>query len=164
MWEPIWASRSRYWLLTGDVSWSCLHCSRTRRVRTLKVSMTVILWVYEFWCTEGVLSPGWDRGHDEESRNGRDVKIDILDDYIRSSERFRVIRVFFGVPESYGNSPGSIWALLGHTGIEERGQKEGGLRPPSGPNWTRRGGGAPLFPSPLSPFLPLLVGVGKEES
>ena len=31
---------------------SCLHSSRTRRVRTLKVSMTVILWVYEFWCTE----------------------------------------------------------------------------------------------------------------
>ena len=24
-----------------------------RRVRTLKVSMTVILWVYVFWCTEG---------------------------------------------------------------------------------------------------------------
>ena len=49
-----------------------------------------------------------DYGHDEESRNGRDVKIDILDDYIRTSERFRVIRVFFGVLESYGNSPGSI--------------------------------------------------------
>ncbi len=25
-----------------------------------------------------------------------------------------MIRVFFGVPESYGNSPGSIWALLGY--------------------------------------------------
>ena len=53
MWEPIWASRFRYWLLTGDVSRSCLHSSRTRRVRTLKVSMIVLLWVYEFWCTEG---------------------------------------------------------------------------------------------------------------
>ena len=53
MWEPIWASRFRYWLLTGDVSRSCLHSSRTRRVRTLNVSMTVILWVYVFWCTEG---------------------------------------------------------------------------------------------------------------
>ena len=53
----------------------------------------------------------------EESRNGRDVKIDILDDYIRSSERFRVIRVFFGVPESYGNS---YWALMGHTGKERK--------------------------------------------
>ena len=30
-----------------------------------------------------VRSPGYDHGHDEESRNGRDVKIDILDDYIR---------------------------------------------------------------------------------
>ena len=26
-----------YWLLTGDVSRSCLHSSRTRRVRTLNV-------------------------------------------------------------------------------------------------------------------------------
>ena len=41
-------------------------------------------------------------GHDEESRNGRDVKIDILDDYIRTSGRFRVIRVFFGVPDVTG--------------------------------------------------------------
>ena len=40
-----------------------------------------------------------------------------------------MVRVFFGVPESYGNSPQSIWALLGHTGIEERGQKEGGVPP-----------------------------------
>ena len=81
-----------------------------------------------------------------------ETKIDILDDCIRASERFRVIRVFFGVPESYGNSPGSIWALLGHTGIEERGQKEGGLHPPSRPNWTR--GAAPLsfFLSPSFPF------------
>ena len=62
-----------------------------------------------------VQSPGCDHGHDEESRNGRDVKIDILDDYIRTSERFRVIRVFIGVPESYGNSPGRCigpyWAI-----------------------------------------------------
>ena len=87
-------------------------------------------------------------GHDEESRNDRDIKIDILDDYIRTSERFRVIRVFFGVPQSYGNSPGSIWALLGHTGIEERGRKEGGAQPPSGPNWTR---GAAPFSFLLSP-------------
>src|SRR3954471_2875865 len=105
-----------------------------------------------FDVTEGVRSPGWDRGHDEESRNGRDVKIDILYDYIRTSERFRVIRVFFGVPESYENSPGSIWALLGHTGIEERGQKEGGLRPPSGPNWTRGAAPFTFFLSPSFPF------------
>ena len=58
----------------------------------------------------------------EESQNGRDVQIDILDDYIRTSEGFRVIRVFIGVPESYGNSPGSIWALLGFRGEEEAGR------------------------------------------
>ena len=95
-----------------------------------------------------VRSPGCDHGHDEESRNDRYVKIDILDDYIRTSERFRVIRLFFGVPESYGNSPGSIWVLLGNTGIEERGRKEGGVQPPSGPNWTR---GAAPFSFLLSP-------------
>ena len=54
----------------------------------------------------------WSR-HDEESRNGRDVKIDILEDYIRTSERFRVIRVFFRVPESYGNSPKGSMGLHG---------------------------------------------------
>ena len=75
---------------------------------------------YEFICFDVpkvVQSPEYDHRHDEESRNGRDIKIDILYDYIRSSERFRVIRVFFGVPESYGNSPGCIWALLGLSGI-----------------------------------------------
>ena len=55
-----------------------------------------------------VRSPGWDREHDEVSRNGRDVKIDILDDYIRTSERFRVIRIFLGVPGSYGGHTGKI--------------------------------------------------------
>ena len=52
-----------------------------------------------------VRSPGYDHEHDEESRNGPEVKIDILESYIRTSEWFRVIQVFFGVPESYGNSP-----------------------------------------------------------
>ena len=56
---------------------------------------------YEFICFDVpkvVRSPGWDHGHDYESRNGRDVKIYILEGYIRTSERFRLIRVFFGVP------------------------------------------------------------------
>ena len=57
--------------------------------------------------------PDETRGHDEESRNGRDVKIDILDDYIRSSERFRVIRVFFGVPERLPEPPGEVLGLSG---------------------------------------------------
>ena len=95
-----------------------------------------------------VRSPGCDHGHDEESRNGRDVKIDILDDYIRTSEGFQVIRVFFGVPESYGNS---YWALMGHTGKERKAPK-GGRTPPHGLVRIGLGrGGAPFLLSP-SPF------------
>ena len=82
------------------------------------------------------------------SQNGRDVKIDILDDYIRTSERFRVIRVFFGVPKSYGNS---YWALMGHTGKERKAPK-GGRTPPHGLVRIGLGrGGAPFLLSP-SPF------------
>ena len=36
-----------------------------------------------------VRSPGYDHGHDEESRNSQDIKIDILDDYIRTPDEFR---------------------------------------------------------------------------
>ena len=46
---------------------------------------------YEFmWfdVSKVVRSPVWDRGHDEESRNGRDVKIDILDGYIQTLDVF----------------------------------------------------------------------------
>ena len=34
-----------------------------------------------------VRSPGCDHGHDEESRNGQDIKIDILDGYIWTPEK-----------------------------------------------------------------------------
>ena len=98
-----------------------------------------------------VRSPGCDHGHDEESRNCRDIKIDILDGYIRTSEVFRVISEKTGVPEGYRNPSGE---LMGHMGLS--GEREGwpgwAARPsPSGPNWTRRGGAAPPFPSPSSP-------------
>ena len=36
-----------------------------------------------------VRSPECDHGDEEESRNSRDIKIDILDDYIRTQEWFR---------------------------------------------------------------------------
>ena len=49
-----------------------------------------------------VRSPGCDHGHDEESRNGRDIKIDILDDYIRTPE---VFRRSFGLNRSAGGLP-----------------------------------------------------------
>ena len=52
-----------------------------------------------------VRSPGCDHGHDEESRNGQDIKIDILDGYIRTPEVFRVISKKTGEPEGYRNPP-----------------------------------------------------------
>ena len=42
-----------------------------------------------------VRNPGCDHGHDEESRNGRDMKIDILEAYIWISEVFRVKSGFY---------------------------------------------------------------------
>ena len=57
--------------------------------------------------TKEVRSPGYDHGHDEESQNGREVKIHILEGYIRTSERFRVIRVFFRVRGVTGTPPGA---------------------------------------------------------
>ena len=53
---------------------------------------------YEFLCFDVpkvVRSPGYDHGHDEESRNGRDIKIDILEAYIWTSEEFRVKSGFY---------------------------------------------------------------------
>ena len=70
-----------------------------------------------------------------------------MDNYICSSERFRVIRVFFGVPESYRNSPGSTWALLGF-----RGKREERLGAPQGLVRIGPEGGAAPPPSFSSPF------------
>ena len=73
-------------------------------------------WYYEFMCFEVpkvVRSPGYDHGHDEESRNGRDIKINILDDYIRTPEVFRTFSEKTGVPEGLPKPPGSY---LGHSG------------------------------------------------
>ena len=53
-----------------------------------------------------VRSPRYDHGHDEESQNCRDVKIDILDDYVRTPERFRKVSDIYrstrGLPEPPG--------------------------------------------------------------
>ena len=49
-----------------------------------------------------VRSPGWDHRHDEESRNFRDVNIDILDDYILTPEVFRKVSELTGVPGGGG--------------------------------------------------------------
>ena len=73
-----------------------------------------------------VRSLGCDHGHDEESRNGRDEKIDILDDYVRTPEWFRGVSDIYrstGELREYGRR--SIWALLGF-----RGEGEAGRVPP----------------------------------
>ena len=57
-----------------------------------------------------VRSPGCDHGHDEESQNGRDIKIDILDDYIRTPE---VFRSSFGLNRSAGGVTGTPRGSIG---------------------------------------------------
>ena len=64
---------------------------------------------YEFMCFDVpkiVRSPGCDHGHDEESRNGRDMKIDILDDYVWTPEKFRKVSDIYRSTGGYRNPPG----------------------------------------------------------
>ena len=105
-----------------------------------------------------VWSPGYDQGHAGESRNGRDIKIDILEAYIWTSESFRVKSAFYRstgrLPEPPGGVIGPTWA--------SREKREGGRRGPRAPplpspNRTRGGGRRPPFPSPLPPLSPLLL-------
>ena len=103
-----------------------------------------------------VRSPGCDHGRDEESQNGRDIKIDILDGYIRTTEVFRMVSEKTGVPEGLSEPPGEVLGLSGPEGRERAAAQE--VAPP--PSWGVRiglGGGRPPFPLPLplfpSPFL-----------
>src|SRR6266536_4795609 len=113
MWEPIWASRFRYWLLTGD----CLgHVYIVLEpVGSARLTFDDDQY-YEFMCFDVpkvVRSPGCDHEHDKESRNGRDIKIDILEGYIWTPELFR------GSPDKYRSTgelpehPGESMGLIG---------------------------------------------------
>ena len=87
---------------------------------------------YEFMCFDVpkvVRSPGYDHGHDEESRNGRDIKIDILEGYLWTLEWFRVSSGIYRSTGGYRNLLGSIWVLLGFSGKEERKGKVEGAPP-----------------------------------
>ena len=57
-----------------------------------------------------VRSPGYDHVHDEESQNGREVKIDILDDKIWTQEWSQdVLDIYWsteGLPEPLGEVVG----------------------------------------------------------
>ena len=107
------ASRFRYWLLTGSESRSCLHSSRTHRVRTLNDRY------YEFMCFDVlkvVRSPGYDHGHDEESRNGRYIKIDILEGYVWTSKWFQVSSGIYRSTGRLPEPPGNLMGLNGPSG------------------------------------------------
>ena len=56
-----------------------------------------------------VRSPECDHGHDEESRNGRDIKIDILEAYIWISEVFRVKSGFYRNTERVTGTPRELF-------------------------------------------------------
>ena len=71
---------------------------------------------YEFMCSDVpkvVRCPGCDHRHDEESRNGLDIKIDILEAYIWISEVFRVKSGFYRSTERLPEPPGKHMGLSG---------------------------------------------------
>ena len=60
-----------------------------------------------------VRSPRCDHGHDGESRNGRDIKIDILEAYVWISEVFRMKSIFY---RSTGRLPEPLGRYMGLSG------------------------------------------------
>ena len=123
---------------------------------------------YEFMCFDVpkvVQSPRYDHEHDEESRNGRDIKIDILEAYIWTSESFRVKSAFYRSTGRLPEPPGGLLGLHGPRG--RRGKEAGGGRAPL-PFLVRigqgKGGGAPPFLRLFLLFPPFhVVGVGEKE-
>ena len=73
---------------------------------------------YEFMCFDVpkvVRSPKYDHRHDEESRNGRDIKINILEAYVWTSKWFRISSDIYRstgeLREFTGRSIGPYWAI-----------------------------------------------------
>ena len=60
-----------------------------------------------------VQSPGCDHGYDEESLNSRDIKIDILEAYVWTSERFRVRLGQYRIIGRLSEPPGRYMGLIG---------------------------------------------------
>ena len=92
-----------------------------------------------------VRSPGCDYGHDEEFRNGRHMKNDILEAYIWISEVFRVKSGFYRSTEGLPEPPGAYWAIVGLCGKEERRPGQGRAPLPLVRIGQGEGGGAPPF-------------------
>ena len=107
-----------------------------------------------------VRSPGCDHGHHEESRNGRDINIDILEGYVWTPERFRVVRAFFRSTGRLPEPPGESVGLNGPWWKRGGGGQGGGA--PNPPSPIRIGRGAePRFLLSLTLFLLLLLQLGK---
>ena len=107
---------------------------------------------YEFMCFDVpkvVQSLGCDQRHDEESQNGRDIKIDILEGYVWTPEWFRISSSNYRSTGGYRNPLGSQWALMGHGGKEKEATKWGAPSPQPNTNWR---GGLPPFPALLLPL------------
>ena len=71
---------------------------------------------YEFMCFDVpkvVRSPGCDHGHEEESRNGLDIKIDILEGYVWTSDWFRVSSGIYWSTGGLRGPPGEYMGLIG---------------------------------------------------
>ena len=100
-----------------------------------------------------VRSPGCDHGHDEKSRNGRDIKNDILDDVIRTPDEFRESPNKYRSAGRVIGTTGEVMGLIGPRGKRE-GQPSAGRAPLHGPspNWTRGRGGALSFSFPPPSF------------
>ena len=114
---------------------------------------------YEFLCFDVpkvVRSPGCDHRHDEESRNGRDINIDILKAYIWISEVFRVKSEKTRVPEGLREPPGKVLGLSEPEGRERAAAQEV-VRPlPRGVRIELgEGGAAALATPPLLPLRPI---------
>ena len=76
-----------------------------------------------------VRSPEYDHGHDEESLNGRDIKIDISEAYVWTSEVFQVKSAFYRSTERLPEPP-LPGEVMGHMGLS--GEREGQ------PGWAAR--------------------------
>ena len=98
-----------------------------------------------------VWSPVCDHGHDEESRNGRDIKIDIFEAYVWTSEWFRVISGIFRSTGELREFAGEYMGLIGPYG--NRGERPKGMRR-AAPLWSELDKGCSSFflaPLPLFP-------------
>ena len=99
--------------------------------------------------TEGCSESRMRSGHDEELRNGPEVKINILDEGYWSSELFRGYRVTTNVSERGFRGPDKRWGGLMGQGERAHQPTKGLSAPPTPSHITRRGRAPPLGQPPL---------------